>query len=32
MGTPYFLENAYVKEYVKIATENMEKLREEEQQ
>lgn len=32
MGTPYFLDNPYVKEYVKIATENMEKLREQEQQ
>ncbi len=32
MGTPYFLENPYVKEYVKIAKENMEKMREEEQQ
>ncbi len=31
MGTPYFLENPYVKEYVKIAKENMEKMREEEQ-
>ncbi len=30
MGTPYFLENPYVKEYVKIAKENMEKMREEE--
>lgn len=32
MGTPYFLENPYVKEYVRIAKENMEKMREEEQQ
>lgn len=31
MGTPYFLENAYVKEYVRIAKENMEKLREEQE-
>lgn len=30
MGTPYFLENPYVKEYVRVANENMEKLREEE--
>lgn len=31
MGTPYFLENPYVKEYVRIAKENMEKIREKEQ-